>query len=250
MSDASGISRTASAGRGEPSWLAIAVAAAFPTALTLAYFVALADRPRGLVQGVYAAGKAMQFAFPALWVRWATGRFPRPARPGARGAVAGLVFGIALLVGAIALHTLLLAPAGVLEGGPAQAVRAKMASFGVDTPLRYLALAAFYSVVHAAAEEYYWRWFVFGELRRACRPGPAIVWSSLAFAAHHVVILGAFFGWTSPWTPALAAAVGAGGAFWAWLYHRSGSLLGPWLGHLMADAAVFAIGYRLAFAAP
>ncbi len=233
-----------------PAWGAIAFAMAFPTALTLSYFVLLAGQPRGLVQGVYAAGKVVQFAFPALWVAYASGRFPLPARPGRRGALPGLAFGIALLAGAVALHLLVLEPTGALGGAPAEAVRAKMASFGVDTPLRYLALAAFYSVVHAAAEEYYWRWFVFGELRRACRPGPAIAWSSLAFAAHHVVILGAFFGWTSPWTPVLAAAVGAGGAFWAWLYHRSGSLLGPWLGHLMADAAIFAIGYRLAFALP
>ncbi len=63
-----------------------------------------------------------------------------------------------------------------------------------------------------------------------------------------MVILGTFLGFRSPWTPLLAAAVGGGGAYWAWLYHRSGSLLGPWLGHLMADAAIFAVGYRIAFA--
>ena len=28
----------------------------------------------------------------------------------------------------------------------------------------------------------------------------------------------------------------------------AGSLLGPWLGHLMADVAIFVIGYELAFA--
>lgn len=71
--------------------------------------------------------------------------------------------------------------------------------------------------------------------------------SSGAFAAHHAVILGVYFGWASPWTWVLTAAVAAGGAFWAWLYRRSGSLLGPWLGHVLADVAIFAIGYRLAF---
>ena len=30
---------------------------------------------------------------------------------------------------------------------------------------------------------------------------------------------------------------------WAWLYHRSGSLLGPWLGHALVDAAIF-VGYH------
>lgn len=235
---------------GGPAWGAVAFALTYPTVLTLAYFVLLTGQPRGLVQGVYAVGKTVQFAFPALWVAWAAGRLPRPALPRARGALQGLAFGVALLVGAVALYQLALRPAGILAGAPAEAVRAKMASFGVDALPRYAALAGFYSVIHAAAEEYYWRWFVFGELRRACSPGWAVLWSSLGFAAHHVIILGAFFGFASPWTPLLAAAVGAGGAYWAWLYHRSGSLLGPWLGHLMADAAIFVIGYQLAFAAP
>lgn len=62
-------------------------------------------------------------------------------------AMAFPAFGIALLGGAVGLYLLELA------GAPDEAVRAKMASFGVDTLPRYLALAAFYSVVHAAAEE-------------------------------------------------------------------------------------------------
>ncbi len=229
-----------------PLWAALAVGMGFPTALTFAYFVGLADQPRALVQGVYAAGKAIQFAFPAVWVAFVMGRFPRPSRPGVRGAGLGLAFGIAVLAAAVALHQLVLEP-GEFATGVAGAVRAKVAGFGVDSPARFVALGAFYSVIHSAAEEYYWRWFVFGELRRACRTGWAVAWSSAAFAAHHVIILGAFFGFDSPWTAILTAAVGAGGAFWAWLYQRSGSLVGPWFGHLLADAAIFVVGYRLVF---
>jgi membrane protease YdiL (CAAX protease family) len=228
----------------------LAFAVVFPTALTLAYFVALADQPRWLVQGVYAAGKIGQFAFPVIWATWVLGRAPRPSWPGRRGAIAGLGFGLAVLAVAVAVFHAVLQPSGLVAGGPAEAVRAKVTALGITTMPRYVALAAFYSVVHAAAEEYYWRWFVFGELRRACRAGWAVAWSSIAFAAHHVVVLGVYFGWSSPWTPILALAVAVGGAFWAWLYHRTGSLLGPWLGHLMADVAIFFIGYELAFGSP
>jgi membrane protease YdiL (CAAX protease family) len=159
----------------------------------------------------------------------------------------GFAFGIAVLVGALALHVAVLRPAGILDGGVAAAVQAKVAAFGVTSPQRFLALGVFYSLLHSAAEEYYWRWFVFGELRRAVRASTAVAASSAAFAAHHVIILGTFFGWTSPWTPALTLAVAGGGAFWAWLYHRSGSLLGPWISHMLVDAAIFAVGYQLAF---
>lgn len=234
-------------GQGAPrrKWGAVAFAMAFPTALTLTYFVLLADQPRWLVQGVYGIGKVVQFAFPAVWVAWAGGGLRRPSWPGQRGAWAGLGFGLLLLAAAVALYALALRPAGVLASAPAEAVRAKVTSFGADTWPRYLALGAFYSLLHAAAEEYYWRWFVFGELRRSCRLGWAIAASGLAFAAHHLVLLGVYFGWASPWTFALGAAVAAGGAFWAWLYQRSGSLLGPWLGHVMADVAIFTIGWQL-----
>jgi uncharacterized protein len=230
-----------------PSWAAVAFGMAFPTVLTLAYFVALAGQPRGLVQAVYAAGKVVQFGFPIAWWGWARGRLPRPSCPGRHGAGAGLAFGLVAFAGAVALYQLVLRPAGAFDAGAAEAVRAKVAAFGVTSAPRFLALATFYSVVHAAAEEYYWRWFVFGALQRSCRAGWAVLGSSAGFMAHHVVILGVFFGWRSPWTFALAAAVGGGGAFWAWLYRRSGSLLGPWLGHLLVDAAIFTIGYDLAF---
>ena len=45
------------------------------------------------------------------------------------------------------------------------------------------------------------------------------------------------------WIFSLAIAIG--GAFWAWLYHRSGSLVGPWLSHLLIDGAIFWIGYEI-----
>jgi membrane protease YdiL (CAAX protease family) len=50
-------------------------------------------------------------------------------------------------------------------------------------------------------------------------------------------------------TGVLPAALGvaAGGAVWAWVYERSGSLLGPWLSHLLIDAAVFLVGWDLLF---
>jgi membrane protease YdiL (CAAX protease family) len=231
----------------KPPWAALGFAMAFPTALTLAYFVLLAGRQRALVQAVYTVGKAVQFGFPLAWTAWSTGRFPRPSLPGRRGAGVGFAFGVAVLVGALTLHTTLLAFAGGLDGGLAAAVQAKVAAFGVTSPRRFLALGAFYSLLHSLAEEYYWRWFVFGELRRAVRASTAAIASSGAFAAHHLIIIGTFFGWTSPLTPALTLAVAVGGAFWAWLYHRSGSLLGPWISHMLVDAAIFAVGYQLAF---
>jgi membrane protease YdiL (CAAX protease family) len=42
-----------------------------------------------------------------------------------------------------------------------------------------------------------------------------------------------------------SAAVAVGGAMWAWLYQRSGSIYAPWLSHLLIDAAIFTIAFDM-----
>jgi len=226
-------------------WGELAFGLTFPALLTAVYFVGLAAAPRPVQQGVYLAGKALQFGLPAIWFLRRAGAGRRFAWPSGRGALPGAAFGLLVLIATLALHRAVLVPLHVFDGGPAEAIRAKVAGLGVTGPWRYLALGTFYSLLHSAAEELYWRGFVFGELRRAYRAGWAVLGSSVGFAAHHVILLAVFFGWGSPWTWALSLAVAAGGAFWAWLYQRTGSLVGPWLGHLLVDAAIFTVGWDL-----
>ena len=61
----------------------------------------------------------------------------------------------------------------------------------------------------------------------------------------HVIHLVKFFGWDSPAVWLFAPAVAVGGAVWAWIYHRSKTLYGPWISHLLVDIAIYAIGYDL-----
>ena len=130
--------------------------------------------------------------------------------------------------------------------GASQAIREKIVGLGIGGLWMYAAVGVFYALCHSALEEYYWRWFVFGQLRSRLRLVSAVAISSLAFMAHHVILLATYFGWSSPWTYAFSLSVAAGGAVWAWLYERSGSLVGPWLSHLVVDAAIFLVGYDLA----
>jgi hypothetical protein len=60
-----------------------------------------------------------------------------------------------------------------------------------------------------------------------------------------VVLLGLLLGSFGPLTWLFSLAVAAGGAAWAWLYEKSGTLAGPWLSHALADAALMTVGYRL-----
>lgn len=251
--------------------LALTAAMVFPLFLTVAYFVCLTDAPRMLQPTVYAVGKTAQFGFPIVWVGWVLregwNRFRLPSRAvGEQAApcrqgwtlVAGLLFGLLIAGFTLALYHGALKPAGLFDSPqraasagvppltPAQAIHHKLAGFGINTLGKYVALALFYSVAHSFLEEYYWRWFVFGRLRLWLAWGPAVTCASLAFMAHHVVVLGVYFGWGSPWAYLFSLGVAVGGGVWAWLYERSGSLAGPWLSHLLVDAGIFAVGYDVA----
>jgi membrane protease YdiL (CAAX protease family) len=122
---------------------------------------------------------------------------------------------------------------------------AKASNLGMGTPARFIAGAVFLSSLHAFLEEYYWRWFVFGGLRRFMPVTAAIVVSSLGFTAHHVILLASFFGALTLSAIFFSLCVAVGGAAWATIYHRSGSLLGPWISHALIDAGIFVVGFDL-----
>jgi membrane protease YdiL (CAAX protease family) len=232
----------------------LAIALTLPTLVTWLYFVALADQPTAVQQWAYGVGKVVQFALPVLWVWCVVGRglperrsAPAQVPPGRRDLLnvgLGLAFGLAVMGAMAGLYYFCLKPAGLFDG-PMLAVREKVASFGVHSAASYMALAAFYSLGHSLLEEYYWRWFVFGHCCRSLKPATAVLLSSVGFAAHHVLVLGTYFGYGSPLTWLFTAGIVIGGAFWAWLYRRSGSLVGPWLSHALVDAAIFVIGWDL-----
>jgi hypothetical protein len=224
--------------------IAILVALVLPTAVTWLYFVALDGAPAALQQTAYGVGKAIQFGLPIVWVALVQRRRLDILVFSRSGHGLGLHFGLVVGVAIAGLYALVLKPLGAFDE-PAEAVRGKVASFGVHSPAAFILLAVFYSLLHSLLEEYYWRWFVFGQLDRWLPLPGAIAVSSLAFAAHHVLVLAHYFSWSSPLTWLFAGCIAVGGAVWAWLYRRSGSLLAPWLSHALVDAAIFAVGYDL-----
>ncbi len=223
---------------------AVAFALIFPTLLTVMYFVVLAEHASTWQKVSFGAGKAIQFAFPAVWVIWFQRAKIGWARPRGRDAATGAIQGLVLLAAALALYFLVMKPAGAfdLAGGK---VREKIAAFGANTVPRYVALSVFYCLLHSLAEEYYWRWFVFAQLRRLTSLPLAIVVSGLGFMSHHVVILAVYFGWHSPWTYFLSLSVAVGGFIWAWMYEKTGSIYGTWTSHIFVDTAIFVVGYNV-----
>ncbi len=242
---------SASNGVGRPfrgAGVAMVVALAYPSLLTWVYFVVLAGQAAEWQQGAYSVGKAAQFIFPIALILLVQRRWPAWHWPNRRGMVAGTAFGLAVVAALFGIHWLVLAPHDLLSDA-AHEIREKTAGFGIDSVPEYVALALFYSLVHSFLEEYYWRWFVFGQLRRFWRFAPAALLSSIGFMAHHVILLGHFLDWGGGgWSLLLIAlgslSVAVGGAVWAYLYHRTNSLYAPWLSHMIVDAGIFLLGYN------
>jgi membrane protease YdiL (CAAX protease family) len=227
---------------------ALIFALIYPTLLTLVYFVWLAGSSENAQQITYLIGKVIQFGFPLVWVGLICREPLGWPRFNGRGVFTGIAFGLAIAGGIYGLYFGWFRAAGTFA--PAgRTMREHLSGIGIASAPIYAGVALFYSLLHSLLEEYYWRWFAFGRMRQFIALWPSIIISSLCFMGHHVVVLGLYFGWTNPWTWLFSIATAIGGAFWAWLYHRSGSIYGPWFSHLLIDAAIFGVGYDLIRAA-
>ena len=221
----------------------VLLAAIVPAFLIWGQFVAAAGAAVAVRHTIYALDKSWQLLVPALWV-FAVRRQRLRWRPSRRGIVAGLAFGLAAAVAIDACYRAWLLPGGWFDGAIGL-IHQNAVGFGLTSPRRFLAWGIFIAAANSLIEEYYWRWFVFGQLRRRWPLAAAVTVASLAFMAHHVILLGTFLGWTSPLVPVFSLAVAVGGGVWCWLYHRSGSLIGPWLSHVLVDAAIIAAAVDL-----
>jgi membrane protease YdiL (CAAX protease family) len=152
------------------------------------------------------------------------------------GAFVGL-----LVVGLMA--GLMATPAGAVVLQSAGTIRVKAEQLGILN--HYVAFAIFLSFVNSAVEEFYWRWFVYGQLRRLLPGWRAHALAGAAFAAHHVVVVTQFF----PIVEALSfgVAVGLGGVIMSVLYERQRTICGAWVCHLVVDLGIMGIGYGVLF---
>jgi uncharacterized protein len=231
--------------------LAVLIAAVFPFILTLTYFHLLANAGRLAQFLVYTPGKVLQFAFPIAFMviasGWAFRQWARSLRaPSGAELLVGLFSGLLAAGLGWIVYVNVLLPTGAMDLARANII-IKMAEGGLDNPTAFVLVAVGYSCFHAGLEEYYWRWFVYGQARSLFGTRPALVFAAVAFTAHHVIVVGSFFGLANPWTWVLSGAIGVGGSFWCWMYQRYGLIWGAWLSHALIDAGIFVIGYDLIF---
>jgi len=227
-------------------WPVLIVALALPTAGAIAYFV-VADAESPLFRITYGASKVVQFALPVVALLAFNRQRLRAMRLSTRGLAGGVLFGLLTVAVILFIYSVVFRGQSLMTE-MAIVVRTKVSGLGLQSPAGFIVLATFLALIHSFLEEYYWRWFVHSGLRDRLPAAFAIALSSLAFAAHHVVVLDVYFPGRF-WSATLPFSIGVafGGACWAWWYDRTGSLAGPWAAHVLADVAIMAVGFDLLY---
>lgn len=230
---------------------ALLVAVLFPSLMSWLEFRVLpaeAGDHNPALQAAFALGKVAQFAFPLIYVNWGVWRGRRFVWPGSfqrAGLSVGILFGLIVAAGTLGLYFVWLKSTPVFEAVGGR-VYGWLGQFNLASPAGYFIMAAFIAVPHSFLEEYYWRWFIFGGLQRRMPMSWALAISALAFMAHHVIVLSVYLeGYFWEAAVPFSLCVAGGGVAWAWLYQRTGSLLGPWLSHLIVDLALMMVGFDL-----
>lgn len=232
----------------------LGIAMLMPTVMTWIYFV-LFPGQGSVTRAIYFGSKVVMGILP-LWWFWRIGYFNRrpeqnvgtdKAKPHyARSLLLGSVFGVLTFLGMMIVYYLFLKETPALAG-TVEAVAARLKDAGVSSAATFLVLVVFLSIFHAAFEEYYWRWFVFGRLKSGVPWLWAAVLSSLAFMLHHVIVLAAYIPATHAWllVPVLSLGIALGGFVWCMIYYKTGSLLGAFIAHVCADLGIMWCGFDL-----
>ena len=231
-------------------WPIMMLAIVLPSIVTYVYFVLLSNVPPAIQQTAYSIGKAIQFLLPVVIVfavnreslrsSFATSTDAKTKN----GLVGGIIFGLLVVAAMFVIYFAWLQHTPVGEK-LLEAVQTKVQGMGLASVWMFAAVGVFYALIHSLLEEYYWRWFVFRYLKRLIPVAAANAISSLGFMAHHVLLLGFFIGWNEPLTYVFSLGIAVGGAAWAWIYDKTGSLIAPWISHMIVDAGIFALGYFL-----
>lgn len=107
----------------------------------------------------------------------------------------------------------------------------------------FLFVSLYISFANSLLEEFFFRGFLFANLKALTGRGFAHGFSALAFSAYHVAMMA---GWFSPVLFVLVlAGLAAGGVIFNLLNERRGNICTSWLVHMFANFAINTIGFIL-----
>ncbi len=207
---------------------------------TLGVWFAAYGTPGAAGSMFWAFAKVMLIAGPIFfWVIVQRQKFPR-LTVNMKGIGVGVVSGFALGLVILSSYWLIARPA--LDFSDISEV---LAAAGISSVASYVALVLYLAVVNSLMEEYVFRWFLFKQLSQLMPAIPAVIASAAIFTVHHTVVVSAYVPWY--FNVLISLGVFTGGLVWSYLYYRYGRIWPGYISHVIADIAVFIIGYDAIF---
>lgn len=191
-------------------------------------------------QTLFMIAKIWLLAFPAFWYLVVEKGRPSWSPPREGGLGVGVLTGIA----AAAAIGIAAWAFGVFDMDMGD-LAGEVDEMGLTTPRAYLLGALGWTFANSLMEEYVYRWFVLSRCERLMPRFLAVLASAAVFTAHHVVALSTYL--PVHLTALASLGVFLGGLIWAVLYSRYRSIWPGWVSHIIADVAIFAVGWELLF---
>ena len=111
------------------------------------------------------------------------------------------------------------------------------------TKENFLYVSLYISFANSFLEEFFFRGFVFTNLKRHSGRTQAYLFSAAAFSLYHVAMM---IGWFSPLLFLLVmAGLAAGGMIFNWLNEKLDTIYCSWLTHMFANFAINTVGFLL-----
>lgn len=105
----------------------------------------------------------------------------------------------------------------------------------------FIWVALYISFINSLLEEFFFRGFIFLNLKKLAKSKQAYILSAFAFAIYHVAIMGS---WFHPLIFLLAmAGLFVGGLIFNYLNESSSTIYGSWIVHMMANFAINTVGF-------
>ncbi|CAN5431273.1 hypothetical protein BH10PLA2_BH10PLA2_21470 [soil metagenome] len=196
--------------------------------------------PGPVGQAIYGFCKIWLLGFPLVWLHFVERKPWSWSPPRQGGLLMGLLLG--LLMGTIILTGYWLLDSKRIN---LPQVRQLALRNGFGTKISFLGLALYLTLVNSLLEEYVWRWFVFRRTEEALGSWSAVLLAAAFFTIHHTVALSIQFGWTITLLGSLGVLIS--GLIWSGCYLRYRSVWPGYLSHILADAAIFLVGWRILF---
>lgn len=111
------------------------------------------------------------------------------------------------------------------------------------TAANFIFIAIYITLGNSLLEEFFFRGFIFLNLRQLGEEKFAYLFSSLLFAIYHISIFQTWF--TLPLTLLVLFGLFTIGIIFNWLNTKTNTIINSWIVHILADLAIIIIGLRL-----